>query len=110
MEKILKVDEMTCGHCSARVEKALNTIDGVDSVKVEEVNQVCFIKTQHDIGYYWSDMFNQTMQQSILNSSITIRKWQSFNQTIKLQATELFLPEEAFMLQQKAILRTHTSR
>ncbi|WP_418187244.1 heavy metal translocating P-type ATPase [Aliarcobacter lanthieri] len=35
MTKVLKVDGMSCGHCSGRVEKALNAIDGVDNVKVE---------------------------------------------------------------------------
>ena len=30
-QKILKVEGMSCGHCSARVEKALNAIDGVEA-------------------------------------------------------------------------------
>lgn len=34
MEKILKIDGMSCGHCSARVEKALSAIDGVTAVTV----------------------------------------------------------------------------
>ena len=29
MTKVVKVDGMTCGHCSARVEKALNELEGV---------------------------------------------------------------------------------
>ncbi|WP_313956446.1 heavy metal translocating P-type ATPase [Aliarcobacter cryaerophilus] len=49
MEKILKVDGMTCGHCSARVEKALNTIDGVDSVKVELSTKDVTIHMSKDI-------------------------------------------------------------
>ncbi len=32
MEKILKIDGMSCSHCSSRVEKALNQIDGVSAV------------------------------------------------------------------------------
>ncbi len=31
MEKIVKIQGMTCGHCSGRVEKALNEIDGVSA-------------------------------------------------------------------------------
>ncbi len=29
MKRIMKIDGMTCGHCQARVEKALNAVDGV---------------------------------------------------------------------------------
>lgn len=32
---ILKIEGMACGHCSARVEKAVSTIDGVTSVKAD---------------------------------------------------------------------------
>ena len=31
MKKTMIVDGMTCPHCSARVEKALNAIDGVEA-------------------------------------------------------------------------------
>ena len=30
-EKILQIKGMSCMHCSARVEKALNNIDGVEA-------------------------------------------------------------------------------
>jgi Copper chaperone len=30
-ERILSIKGMSCGHCSARVEKALNAIDGVEA-------------------------------------------------------------------------------
>ena len=33
-EKTMKIEGMSCGHCSARVEQALNAIDGV-SAKVD---------------------------------------------------------------------------
>ena len=29
MEKIMKIDGMSCEHCSARIEKALNALEGV---------------------------------------------------------------------------------
>jgi copper ion binding protein len=36
MERMhLKIDGMSCGHCVARVEKALNKLDGVAVVRVE---------------------------------------------------------------------------
>lgn len=34
MEKILEVQGMTCEHCKAKVEKALEEIEGVEEVKV----------------------------------------------------------------------------
>ena len=30
-QKTLKIEGMSCGHCSTRVEKALNTLNGVDA-------------------------------------------------------------------------------
>ena len=30
-EKTMKIEGMSCGHCSARVEQALNAIDGVSA-------------------------------------------------------------------------------
>ncbi len=37
MEKKIKIEGMSCSHCSARVEKALNAIDGIKaSVNLEE--------------------------------------------------------------------------
>ncbi len=33
-EIALKIKGMTCGHCVARVEKALNSLEGVENVKV----------------------------------------------------------------------------
>lgn len=36
MERLhLKIDGMSCGHCVARVEKALKKLDGVAVVRVE---------------------------------------------------------------------------
>ena len=34
MVKILKIEGMMCGHCSAHVEKALRELDGVSDVVV----------------------------------------------------------------------------
>lgn len=38
MEKILQIKGMSCMHCSARVEKALNSIDGVEAKVDLETN------------------------------------------------------------------------
>ena len=32
MKKVLKIEGMMCGHCTGRVEKALNDMDGVQAV------------------------------------------------------------------------------
>jgi copper ion binding protein len=34
VEKVLMIKGMSCGHCVARVEKALTSLDGVTAVKV----------------------------------------------------------------------------
>ncbi|MCF0137670.1 MAG: cation transporter [Oscillospiraceae bacterium] len=34
MEKLLKIEGMMCGHCSARVKKALEAVPGVESAQV----------------------------------------------------------------------------
>jgi len=37
--KTLKISGMTCGHCSARVEKALNSLEGVEAKVFLEANE-----------------------------------------------------------------------
>jgi copper ion binding protein len=37
-EKTLQIKGMSCGHCAARVEKALNAIDGVEAKVDLEAN------------------------------------------------------------------------
>jgi len=63
MTKVLKVDGMSCGHCSKKVETVLSTIDGIDSVKVElstkdvtinmskEVDEKVLVDTISKAGY-----------------------------------------------------------
>ena len=60
MQKILKIEGMSCSHCSARVENALNAIEGV-SATVElkkkralvqtDVADDVLIKAVEDAGY-----------------------------------------------------------
>jgi len=35
MKKIVSIEGMTCGHCVARVEKALKALPGAEGVKVD---------------------------------------------------------------------------
>ena len=47
MEKIIQIDGMSCSHCSARVEKALNAIDGVSAtVNLEEKTATLTLETE----------------------------------------------------------------
>ncbi|MEI7503258.1 MAG: heavy metal translocating P-type ATPase [Paludibacter sp.] len=61
-EKTLQIKGMSCGHCSARVEKVLNALDGVDAkvdlennsaklVLSHEVSDETIMKAVDDIGY-----------------------------------------------------------
>lgn len=62
MKKVLKIEGMMCGHCTGRVEKALNDMDGVSAtVSLEgksaevtlskDVSDAELIKTVTDAGY-----------------------------------------------------------
>jgi len=48
-EKILKIKGMSCGHCSARVEKVLNAIDGVEA-KVDLDNNSAKLMLSHEVS------------------------------------------------------------
>ncbi len=50
MVKVLKVDGMTCGHCKARVEKALNAVSGVESAAVNLETKEVSINMSEDIN------------------------------------------------------------
>ncbi|WP_352399995.1 heavy metal translocating P-type ATPase [Anaerotignum sp.] len=62
MKKVLKIEGMSCGHCTGRVEKALNALDGVTSevsldeksatvTLSKEINDETLVKTVTDAGY-----------------------------------------------------------
>ena len=48
-EKTLQIKGMSCGHCSARVEKALNALDGVDA-KVDLENNTAKLILSHTVN------------------------------------------------------------
>ena len=50
MKKVLIVEGMSCGHCSARVENALNAIDGVAKAKVDLKNKTATVKLTNDVA------------------------------------------------------------
>lgn len=49
MEKTMLIEGMSCGHCSARVEKALNELDGVNAT-VDLDKKTAFIKLSKGIN------------------------------------------------------------
>jgi len=49
MTKTIKIDGMSCAHCSGRVEKALNAIDGVKAT-VNLAAKTATITAASDIG------------------------------------------------------------
>ena len=48
MKKIIEIKGMSCEHCQARVEKALNAIDGVEA-KVELKKNRAVVNLKNDL-------------------------------------------------------------
>lgn len=48
MKKTLYIEGMSCSHCSSRVEKVLNKIDGV-SAKVELDKKIALVTLNKDV-------------------------------------------------------------
>ncbi|SMQ68313.1 copper chaperone [Devosia lucknowensis] len=40
-----KVEDMTCGHCAATVEKAIKSVDGQADVKIDVANRAVEIRS-----------------------------------------------------------------
>lgn len=63
MKKNIRIEGMSCGHCTARVAKALESLDGITSVSVDlesgtavveasdTVTDEAIIETVDDAGY-----------------------------------------------------------
>lgn len=49
MKKTIHIEGMSCGHCSARVEKALNALEGV-SAKVDLESKTAAVELSGDIS------------------------------------------------------------
>jgi copper chaperone CopZ len=50
IEKTLQIKGMSCGHCSARVEKVLNSIEGVEA-KVDLETNSAKLSLSKDVSY-----------------------------------------------------------
>lgn len=64
MKKIIEIKGMTCGHCQARVEKALNTIAGVDA-KVD-------LKKNRAIVNLKNDTSDQTLRNAVTEAGYEV--------------------------------------
>lgn len=49
MNKTLKVEGMSCGHCKAAVEKALKAVDGVDNAVVDLANKTAEVTLNKEV-------------------------------------------------------------
>lgn len=45
MKKIIKIEGMSCGHCTGSVEKALKAVDGVTAVTVDLTSKRATVET-----------------------------------------------------------------
>jgi Cu+-exporting ATPase len=49
MNKVLKVEGMSCGHCKAAVEKALKAVDGVENAVVDLANKTAEVTLNKEV-------------------------------------------------------------
>ena len=49
MNKKLIIEGMTCGHCAARVEKALKEVCGVTDAKVDLAGKAATVELKHEV-------------------------------------------------------------
>lgn len=50
MKKSFSINGMTCGHCSMRVTKALESVDGVDSADVSHENGTAALELSKEVN------------------------------------------------------------
>lgn len=50
MVKKLFIEGMSCGHCAARIEKALGQLEGVSTVKVNLAGKFAELETARDLN------------------------------------------------------------
>ncbi|MDQ0415087.1 heavy-metal-associated domain-containing protein [Mesobacillus stamsii] len=74
MEKIvLKVNGMTCGHCVGKVEKALNSLPGVEVAKVDLKKGTA--KVKYDDSKQTIDAMNEAVREAGYESESTSKRW-----------------------------------
>ena len=49
MKKVIRIDGMNCGHCQAKVEGALSSLNGVSKVKVDLKKKIATVTLEEDI-------------------------------------------------------------
>lgn len=49
MKKIIKIEGMSCGHCKAAVENALNTLEEVKNVEVSLEDKKAVVEVEENI-------------------------------------------------------------
>ena len=49
MKKVIRVDGMNCGHCQAKVEGALSSLNGVSKAKVDLKKKIAIVTLEEDI-------------------------------------------------------------
>ena len=50
MQKTIRIEGMACGHCSARVEKALRALPGVQNVKVDLEAKTALVEAEDSVA------------------------------------------------------------
>lgn len=50
MKKIMRINGMSCGHCSAAVEKALCAVPGVTGAKVDLAAKTAAVETEGSVA------------------------------------------------------------
>lgn len=64
MKKIIKIGGMSCAHCQARVEKALNAIAGVDA-KVD-------LKKEQAVVYLEKDLEDEKLKEAVTEAGYEV--------------------------------------
>jgi len=60
MKKVIAIEGMTCSHCQARVEKALNAVDGVKA-KVDLKKNTATVEAGSQIS---DDLLKKTVEEA----------------------------------------------
>jgi len=60
MKKIIAIEGMTCSHCQARVEKALNAVDGVKA-KVDLKKNTATVEADSQVS---DDLLKKTVEEA----------------------------------------------
>lgn len=66
MEKTMLIEGMTCGHCSARVEKALNGLEEVTEAKVSLEEKKAVVKLNNDIS-------DEVLENAVTEAGYTVK-------------------------------------